>query len=246
MTSPTATRASEHATTLHRLVTPAARIFAATVILFTGTGIAAVFWKMPNGNGIHALYHEGIVDESLVTTPLPSESVALLSPEERGQISLPALDIAPATDSGVEKYAQIYQAPVSLAAFNSEHGQTDSSAKEEESAIVPVVPQTFAPMRQIVEEKPISVEPVNREFQPKPVSVSTVEKSDEMLSMFHFAENSRIERSAEPESPADPFSMAAVSAPALQALKPLPLDGLSPLRPLSEADLQPLSALIVQ
>jgi len=106
-------------------------------------------------------------------------------------------------------------------------------------------------MRQIIDEKPISVEPVNREFQSKPSSVSTVEKSDEMLSIFHFAENRKADSEllSEPESPVDPFAdtfAIAASTPALQPLQPLQLDVLSPLLPLKETELQPISVLVTQ
>jgi len=247
MTSPPAALVSGNETTLHRLVTPTARILAATIIMITGTGIAAIFWKMPNGNEIHALYHEEIINKDLTSTPLPNESMAMLSPEERGQMTLPMLNITPARDDGVGRYTQVYPLPAALAARNSESLEINAASVEEDQPITPVVPHNFAPMRRIVDEKPISVEPVNWEFQPKPVSVSTTEKSDEMLSKFHFAVNSRADSdlSAEPEPPADPFSIASTT-PALQPLKPIALDGLSPLHPLPETGLQPLSALVIQ
>jgi len=245
MTSPASLCVPECGTTVQHLVMPTARIFAAAVILITGAGIAAVFWKMPTGNEMHDLYQAEIVDKALAKTPLPSESVALFSP---GEITLPTLDVAPALDGSAEKYTQVYSAPVSLAAFNTEQEKTASPVVEEEPAVMPVVPQKFEPMRQVVEKKPISIESVNREFQPKPTSVSTLEKSDEMLSLFHFVGNSRadVDHSAEPAQPADPFPVAAVPTPPLQPLKPLSRDGLSPLLPLQEVELQPLSALSVQ
>jgi hypothetical protein len=231
------------------LVAPTTRIVAATVILITGAGIATVFWKMPTGNEVHDLYRAEIVDRTLAATPLPSNSVALLAP---GEITLPMLDIAPALDSRVEKYTQVYPAPVSLAALNTEQEKTttDSPIVEENAetlAPVPVVPQKFEPMRHIV-EKPVAIETVSREFQPKPASVSTLEKSDEMLSQLHFARNSMAEadRSSEPVPPVDPFPVAAVAVPSLQPLQPLARNSLSPLLPLQEGELQSLSILSAQ
>jgi len=249
MTSPTLCAPQRGASVQH-LITPTARVFAATVILITGAGIATVFWKMPTGNEIHDLYTADIVDKTLAATPLPSDSVALVAP---GEISLPTLDIVPALGGGVEKYTQVYPAPVALAALNTEQEKkkADSPVIEEnerEHVPVPVAPQEFKPMRPIVEEKPVAVESVNLEFQPKPTSVSTIEKSDEMLSLFHFARNSMAEadRSAEPAPPADPFPVAAVSVPPLQPLQPLAQNSLSPLRPLQEDELQSLSVLSAQ
>ena len=247
MTSPPSLRVSEHHASTHHLVSPTARIFSATVILITGMGISAIFWKMPKGGEAHALYHAGIIDQGLATTPLPSESIAMLSPEEREGMALPKLDYTPITDNGIEKYAQVYAPPVSLAAQNSDFSKVETVSAKEESVLIPPIPKKFEPMRQIIEEKPISVEPVNREFQSKPSSVSTVEKSDEMLSKFHFAANRRAdtERLSEPESPMDPFTIA-VHTPALQPLQPLQLDALSPLLPLNNTDLQSITVLITQ
>jgi len=236
---------------MHRLVSPATRIVSATVILITGMGISAIFWKMPQGNESHALYHVGSVDQVLAATPLPSESIATLSPEVRGRMALPELDFAPVADEGIGKYTQVYAPPVALAARNSDFTRIGTVSADEEPVPIPIVPQRFEPMRQIIDEKPISVEPVNREFQSKPSSVSTVEKSDEMLSLFHFAENRKADSELllEPESPVDPFAdtfAIAVHSPALQPLLPLQLDALSPLLPLKDTDLQPLSVLMTQ
>jgi hypothetical protein len=214
-----------------------------------GVGLATIFWKNPASNEIHELYSAEIVDQTLVATPLPGDSVALLAP---GDISLPTLNIAPAMDGGGEKYTQVYTAPVSLAALNTEQEKPkpDSQPVEEDAGALPplpVVPQKFEPMRQVV-EKPVAFETVNREFQPKPTSVSTLEKSDEMLSLTHFARNSMAEsdRLAEPAPPTDPFPVATTSAPALQPLQPLPQNSLSPLLPLKEGELQSLSILSTQ
>jgi len=232
------------------LITPTARLFTATVILITGAGIATVFWKMPTGNESHELYHAGVVDKTLTVPPLPDESIALLAP---GEISLPTLDVAPALDGGGDKYTQAYTAPVALAALNAEQDKTKTVSPittEDEKILTPapVAPQKFEPMRPVVNEKPVAIESINRDFPPQPASVSTLDKSDEMLSMLHFARNSMAEadRAAEPAPPADPFPVAVVSAPPLQPLQPLQRDGLSPLLPLQENELQSLSVLSTQ
>jgi hypothetical protein len=216
------------------------------IIMISGTGISAVFWKMPNAHEMHALYHVEMIDKDLAATPLPSESMAMLTPEERGEMVIPALDITPAMDGGSGKYTQAYPLPASLAARNFPHSQDN----EEEAVFIQVTPQTLEPMRPILEEKPVAIEPVTRVFQPKPTSVSTTERSDEMLSMFHFAGNSRadFEERTEPESPANPFPVpeSSISTPALEPLKPIELSGLSPLVPLRDSDLLPLSELIMQ
>jgi len=247
MNSPPHLRVSEREMSMHRLVSPTARIFSATVILITGMGISAIFWKMPKGGENHALCHAGIIDQGLAATPLPSETVAILSPEEREGMTLPKLDYTPVADNVIEQYAQVYAPPVSLAARSSDLPKIDTVSAKGESALVPIAPKKFEPMRQIIEEKPISVEPVNREFQSKPNSVSTVEKSDEMLSRFHFAANRRAdsERLSEPESPMDPFAIA-VHASTLQPLQSLQLETLSPLLPLKNTDLQSIPVLVTQ
>jgi hypothetical protein len=225
-------------------------------ILIAGAGVASVFWKMPAGNEVHALYYEGVVDRNLAAAPLPSESIALFNVKEREEIMLPPPSVAPAMDSGLDKYAQAYPAPASLLVLNAESGRTVSpaSAVKEQSASPSAIPQRMEPMRQTIEERPISIEPVNRDFPPKPDSVSITEKSDEMLSEFHFAANSRasLDHLAEPAPPTDPFPTdsfpvaAATATSMLQPLKPLQLNGLSPLLPLSEAELQSFPTLIAQ
>ena len=243
MTSPLLPPAPERGAALHRLVNPSARICAATIILLTGAGISAVFWKMPQSVELYDFCHAGIVDSNLAAIPLPSESMV----DE--MIMLPLLDVVPVADSGVEKYAQVYPAPASLAVANVEPGNTNPPTAETEPSVMPVVPQKFEPMRQIVEEQPIFVESVHRNFLQKPASVSTVEKSDELLKEFHFATNNRAEANDTEtfEEPADPFSHASapVSTSVLQPLSPLQLDGLLPLLPLPTDELQPLSALSV-
>ena len=248
MTPPASPCVPDCGTAMHHLITPTARIFTALIILMTGGGIAAVFWKMPTNRETHDLYRAEIVDKTLAATPLPSESVALFPP---GEVSLPTLDIAPALDSGREKYTQVYPAPVSLAAHNAEREEAVLpivETEEEVPAGESAPPQKFSPMRHIVEKKPISADAVDRDFQPKPTSVGTLEKSDEMLSLVHFAGNSRADadRSAEPAIPVDPFPVAAVSTPSLQPLKPLPQESLSPLFPVKGTELQPLSVLSAQ
>jgi len=254
MTSPIPPRVSERETAMNRFAGPSVRIFAATVILVTGTGVAAVFWKMPKAAESHALYHEGVVDQELAAVPLPSATVAAISSEEMQQIDLPRLGIAPVLDEGIGRYAQVFPAPAPLAMINAEQGRSTQTPEEETFA--PNTPQRFEPTRQIIEKKPISVEPVNRDFAPMPTSVSTTERSDELLTVFHFVENSRAELGNPPGQPTDPFSIrtptdpfpvvAASPASTLQPLQPISLDGLSPLLPLREIDLQPLPVLVVQ
>lgn len=251
MTSPPSSRVSVHEAPIHRLVSPTARIISAMVILITGMGLSAIFWKMPQGNESHALCHEAIIDQGLAATPLPSEAIATLSPGARGDIILPELDYTPMAVEGEKKYTQVYAPPVSLAARNSEFPKIDGVSADEEPAFVPIVPLRFEPMRQIIDEKPISVEPVNREFQSKPSNVNTAEKSDEMLTLFHFAENSRADSAllSGQESPVDPFADAfaiAASISTLQPLQPLQLDALSPLLPFKDTELQPISTLVAQ
>ena len=231
MTSPPH-RVSERVTTIHHLITPTARILAAAVILVTGMGISAVFWKMPKSAEHHALCHD--IDKNLAAAPLPSELTALLAPGE--QITLPAFDIAPVIDSGESKYAQAYPMPAVLAALDAEQGKLDVLSKEDET-MIPVTPKKIEPMRRIVVEKPIIVESVNREFPSKPESVNTTDKSDELLSMFHYAENSRtdVDHSAEP---ADPFPEAASTVPVLRPLQSVQFSGLIPLTPLQDSELQ--------
>lgn len=237
MTSPPQ-KASEHGSTVHRLITPTIQILVAAVILFTGAGVSAVFWKMPTSAKQHELYRSEIADPNLTAVPLPNEAVASISVEERSQIVLPALDVAPVADIGVEKYAQIYEAPASLVAQNPVQEKTPSEVAEE-SAVVPITPQKFEPVRHIVEKKPISIELVNREFPEKPTSVSTADKSDELLSMFHFAENGKSDfvDSTKSAPPADPFSTMTAPVSRLQPLQPLQVESLSPLLPLQELSL---------
>ncbi|MDR0327097.1 MAG: hypothetical protein LBI05_02240 [Planctomycetaceae bacterium] len=226
MTSPPVSRISKSEISTHHLVTPTARICVAAIILMTGAGISAVFWKMPSDHEMHALCQAEMIDKNLAATPLPSESIAMLSPEERGQMVLPELNIAPATDDGSGKYANVHPPQASWE----------------------TVPQNLEPMRPIVEEKPFDVEPVSRDFQTSPAPVSTIEKSDEMLSKFHFAGNIRadFDEQTEPESPADPFPGTAIFTSTLQQLQPIELSSLTPLLPLRESDLLPFSELVTQ
>jgi len=237
MNSPTPPRNSEHEVPMHRFITPAVRVVSAVVILVSGLGIASIFWKMPNGSETYALYHNEVIDQNLTATTLPDESMALISPEQQAQISLPVLGIEPAMGGGTEKYTQLYEPPASLVTRAAEPEKAVSPAVEKEL----LVPQKFEPMRPVVGEKPLFVEHVNKDFQPKPDSVSTVEKSEKMHAMFLFAENNRIEMdsSSEPAPPMDPFPTdlfpivsAPVSASALQPLQPLHIGNLSPLLPL--------------
>jgi len=224
---------SEQEAVAHRLITPAVRIFSASVILIMGLGIASIFWKMPNGGEIyHALFHEDVLDENLVATPLPCESLALLSPEKRALIDLPAFEIAPLTGGGTDKIAQRYEPPTVSTIHSPDQEETISpvispvaaeTVEEEE----PVTPQKFTPMRQVA-ENPISLEPGDRDFQPKPTSVCTTEKSDELSMRFQFAENLRttVDDSTEPELPSDPFPNE--SAPTAS----VPMSTLQPLTPI--------------
>ena len=226
-------RASDHEAAMRRLITPTAQIVAAAVILVTGLGIASIFWKMPNSNSTHALYNKDIIDPELATTALPSRSPALLSPEELAEIALPMLDIVPAAAQHTQQYTQLYPAPASLAGQVPEAADPFPPVMEQGE---PMVPQKFEPMRQVTEEKAISIEPVNKDFQPKPASVGTAEKSDEMLATFLFAGNSRIDvdidTSIEPAPPMDPFPIVSAPTPALQPLRPLQFGNLSHLQPL--------------
>jgi len=248
MSSPISPRVSEQETAMHRFVHPSTQIFWATVILITGAGISAIFWKMPvPTNEMHALYHEGVVNQDLAMMSLPNESASMLSDEERKSMDLPAFDSPPVADDGAERYAQVYPAPPALAMANAEQNKgTVLPEEKEEELFTPVTPQKMEPMRQIIDEKPISVEPVNRDFPPKPMSVNAaVERSDELIAVFHFVENSRADLDAPAEQLADPFPMAAVSAPSLQPLQPLELSTLAPLIPLEMA-IPPLPVLVRQ
>ena len=247
MKSPIPPCATERESAVNRFAVPTARIFAAAVILITGAGVAAVFWKMPKANETHALYDEGVVDQELASFLSPDEAVAAISPEEMQQMSLPMLEIAPVSADGAGKYAQIYPVPAPLAMANAEQVK---AVPKEEPVFPSAAPQKFEPMREIIEEKPISVEPVRRDFAPMPTTANTIERSDELLAMFHFVENSRIDLnspSGQPSDPfpvqaADPFPVAATPAlPALPHLQPLQLEGLSPLFPLQKIDLQPFA-----
>jgi len=228
---------------MNRLAVPAVRIFAAAVILITGAGVSAVFWKMPKNTEPHALYHEGVAGKELAAVPLPNGSVAAISLEEMRLIDLPTFDLAPVADEGAEKYAQVYPAPASLAIVNAKQGEEEGN----ESFFTPVIPQIFEPMREIIEEKPIAVEPFFRDFLPMPESVSTTERSDELHTTFHFVENSKagfgngdlLEQPVDPfsERPADSFPIAAAPVSALQPLQPIQFERLSPLLPLREIEL---------
>jgi len=249
MSPPAPPRVSEREKTMHRLLQPTARIATAMVLLLVGAGVAAVFWKMPRSVETHALYSEGIMDKDIADAPLPSASIALISPEEGAEMELPTLDMVPVPSSGAVQYGQVYPAPASLVPLNAEQEKTPLPAMEEEIILTPVVPQKkFEPMRKIAEEMPISVESIDRHFLPKPVSVSTAEKMDELLAESHFAANERavFDNATEARQPADPFPIAAAVSPGLQPLKPISSGGLSPLTPLSSVELQPLSALAAQ
>jgi len=238
MKSPISPHVSERETIASRLALPTARVFMATVILATGTGVAAVFWKMPNVGELHALYHEEIVDKELAAVPLPNETVAALSLEEMQQITLPRLGMAPVAADGRGRYAQAYPAPASLAIANVE--QDAVVQEEEEPSFTATVPQRFEPMRQVIDEKSVSVEPINREFPPMPTSVGTAERSDDLMATFHFVENSRVEQDATHEQPSDPFPVVPAPTPAvstLQPLQPLELGRLSPLLPFEKIDM---------
>jgi len=213
------------------------------VILITGAGVAAVFWKMPKAAELHALYHEGAVCKELVAVPLPSDMVAAISSEEMGLFDLPTLEMAPAFAGGAAQYGQVYPAPAPLARAHAEQvGAEDAEA----SSFAPVAPQKFQPMREMIEEKPISVEPVGRDFAPMPTSVSTSERSDELLATFHFVENARVvehnsllgQLMEDPFPIMEPPSVPVVST--LQPLRPSQFDNLSPLIPVREINLQPL------
>jgi hypothetical protein len=204
----------------------------AAVILFTGAGVSAVFWKMPTSAEFYDLYQPDVVDKELAGVPLPNEAVAAISSEEMKQISLPALEIAPVIDDGAKKYAQAYEPPASLAATHA--AKDNSPAVEAESPVEPASPKKFEPMRRVVEKKPIDVETINDVFLPKPESVSTAEKSDELLATFQFAENGKADfaSAADMELPADPFPVTTAAPTQLQPLQPLTSSGLSPLLPL--------------
>jgi len=243
MKSPIPPRVSERESAIERLVTPTIRIFVATVILVTGVGVSAVFWKMPKTAENHALYHESLVDKKLAAVPLPSESVAAISPEEMQQFTLPMLETQPIINDGAERYAQVYPAPPPLTTNNVIQSETP------EETFPPMTPQKFEPIREIINDKPISVEPVSQEFPPIPESVSTTERSEELEATFHFVENSRAVLGNLPEQPADPFPVIVAATPAastLQPLHPLPLERLSPLRPLQAVDLQSFPVLVLQ
>lgn len=242
MKSPTPPMSSDHGTPMHHLITPAARIFAAMVILITGAGVSAVFWKMPNSGEPHALYPEKIVGKGLAAVPLPSDMVAAISHEEMQQMELPALDFTPVADGGVDKYAQVYQMPATLAMLNVGQDNVVPLVEEIKPSPPPSIPQKFEPIRHIVEKKPISLEPVSRDFMSKPVSVNIADRSDELLMEFQFVKNNKVnfdqadsENETEPAPPVDPFPITVASIPMLQPLKPLSWDNiLPPLLPLED------------
>jgi hypothetical protein len=235
MTSLPPPYAPKHGAALNRFITPSARILMAAVIVLTGAGISAVFFRMPGTADAYDLCDRAIVDKDLAAVPLPSEAVAAISESEIQQLALPMLDQSPVRDDGGGKYAQVYAAPAALKAEQAKQGALTA---EEESAFTPVISQKFEPARQIVSAKPISVENVNRDFLPKPATVDVAERSDELQTIFHFAENSRheLESPSQSNQPANPF-------PVLQPLEPITPSGLLPLLPLKDSDLKPLSAL---
>ena len=234
MTSPPV-RISDRDASLHRLITPAARMAAAVVIMIKGSGVATVFWKMPGNSEAHALFHQEILDQELATMTLPNEKLALISPEAQSQMMLPTFDIEPVTASVTDKYTQLYEAPAPLARALEEKALEEGLDPNNTATVAmtpPVIQQRFEPMRQIEGDAPMEVESVARDFTPKPGSVDTAEKSDELLGMFHFAENNRTEfdRLSESALPIDPFPV--VSTPSLQPLLPFPFVNLTPLLPL--------------
>ena len=242
MTSPIPPNVSERESVLSRLALPSARVLAATVILITGAGVAAVFWKMPKANELHPLSHDHVAGTDLVAVPLPSDAIAAVTPDEEHLLVFSAPDFAPVVADGVAQYGQVYQAPAPLArGFAEGVGVVE---EREASVIAPTAPQKFEPMRDILEDKPISVEPISREFAPMPTSVSTTERSDELLARFHFVVNDRAERSDLPELPTDLFPIReAPSVPVVSTLQPLPpvqRDHLFPLIPFRDIELQPL------
>ena len=244
MTSSPSHRVVKRETIVNRLVVPSTRIFAATIILVTGAGVSAVFWKMPKANEHHALYHDELVTPQLAAVPLPSDSLAAVSPEEMQHIQLPTLDLMPIASGGAERYAQVYTPLPSLAVAMAQFEQNIVVPEKEESPLSPVVSPKFEPIREVIEEKPISIEPVSREFTPMPTSVSTTDRSDELQAAFHFVENSKVTHVDLSKDPIDVFPIA--SAPELQPLQPFHLDGLSPLLPLREMNLPQLTATVTQ
>ena len=247
MNNPPHAHVSEHEPAMHRLLTPTVRFFSAMVILVMGFGIASVFWKIPtNTETHHALFHGDMVDENIMATPLPCESLALLPHHERMQIELPTLDIAPVVGDGRDKIAQLYEPPAALIARISE-----PRVSEPEETFFPVTAEPVSleellpsqPMRHIV-EKPIMVELVDRDFPSKPESVCTTERSDILLTTFHFAENSRasVGDSTELALPSDPFSATLPSVVVPSAAFP-PMPTLQPLVPIEFGNLAPLLPL---
>ena len=267
MKNPPHTQVSEHEPVMHRLLTPTVRLFSAAIILVMGFGIASVFWKIPtNAEANHALFHGDMIDENIMATPLPCESLALLSHHERMQIELPTLDIAPAVGDGRDKIAQLYEPPAALIArvsepHVSEPHVSEPHVSEPEGMVFPVAVEPMLlddllpsqPMRHIV-ERPIMLELVDRDFPSKPESVCTTERSDILLTTFHFAENSRasLSDSTELTLPSDPFSAAMPSATVPSAAVPSmaspsatvpPMPTLQPLVPIEFGNLAPLLPL---
>ena len=219
-------RPVEREASAHYLVTPATRIVAAMVILITGSGIAAIFWKMPTGMEIHSLYDSNIIDQELAETPLPDESIAVFSLAERGHIVLPRLEMTPSADSGADKYATVYPAPPAIASLHIEQGQFVWPQEHTESIMPKMMPQSIEPIRQILEEKPMLIDPVDRDFPLRPDSMSTslhtIEKHEELLSLFQ-------------DTPHD-IDITPALMSGLQPLLPFEFSGLSPLHPSQDAD----------
>ena len=242
MKNPPHTHVSEHEPVMHRLLTPTVRFVSAMVILVMGFGIASVFWKIPtNAETHHALFHGDMIDENIMATPLPCESLALLSHHERMQIELPTLDIAPVVGDGRDKIAQLYEPPAALIARISEPEEMVFPVMVEPVPLEELLPSQ--PMRHVV-EKPIMLELVDRDFPSKPESVCTTERSDILLTTFHFAENSRASLGGSPELtlPSDPFSAAVPSVTVPSAALP-PMPTLQPLVPIEFGNLAPLLPL---
>ncbi|MDR3234295.1 MAG: hypothetical protein LBT46_11645 [Planctomycetaceae bacterium] len=235
MTSPSTTSAlpGEPKTLRHRVITPARKIITSAIILLTGSGIAAVFWKMPEHNaGLYDICDQSVVDPQLAAVPLPKDSLSHATISEIEQMSLPVLEGNSSADTGSGKYAQAYPVPEGIAAArNAATSVGDAGRKDGEAKFVPIAAQKIEPVRRMIPAVPMTAETVNKTFHEKPKnSFDTSAVNDEMTVLFQFAENLNAENESKAkDSPENPFS-AAVNH--LKPLEPLPKSRMLPLQPL--------------
>jgi hypothetical protein len=242
MTPTPLTSVSDSGTVENGTLSPPAKVIFAMVIILIGTVLAAVFWRLPNLGSFNSA-----IDTQLTAAPLPVPGAAGTGQNVQTVAfnDLPSLPNPPTVDAGTGKYTQVYPPPIIVTEKKTHDPAASNSGEltaEEAAAFVPVVAK-FEPVRQVIPVAPSSMEPVNRNFQERPKTVEPAAKSDEMLTLFHFTDNLKIndEEAAKAELPENPFPVAeANSRASFTPLVPITGSQLTPLLPLNENSLQPL------